>query len=43
MLEPFSADNIQITSKMLICELVIVGEVPDSYVNVPEEDILDVT
>ncbi|WP_425755005.1 sporulation protein YunB [Ihubacter sp. rT4E-8] len=43
VLEPFSADNIQITSKMLICELVIVGEVPDSYVNVPEEDILDVT
>ncbi len=43
ILEPFSAESIEIKSKMLICEVVILGEVPDSYVNVPKEDILDVT
>lgn len=43
VLEPFSAESFKISSKMLVCEVVIVGEVPDSYVNVPKEDILDVT
>lgn len=43
VLQPFAADTIQIKSKVLIAEVVIVGEVPGSYVNVPKEDILDVT
>lgn len=43
VLQPFSAESFKITNKMLISEVVIIGEVPDSYVNVPKEDILDVT
>lgn len=43
VLQPFAADTIQIKSKVLIAEVVIVGEVPESYVNVPKEDILDAT
>lgn len=43
VLQPFSADTIGIKNKVLIAEMVIVGEVPESYVNVPKEDILDVT
>lgn len=43
VLQPFSAENFKIKSKMLISEVVIVGEVPDSYVNVPEDSILDAT
>ena len=41
VLQPFSAENFKIKNKMLISEVVIVGEVPDSYVNVPENNILD--
>ncbi len=40
VLQPFSAENFKIKNKMLISEVVIVGEVPDSYVNVPENNIL---
>lgn len=43
VLQPFAADTINIKSKVLIAEVVIVGEVPSSYVNVPKDDILDVT
>lgn len=43
ILQPFSDRNIKIRSKVLISEAVIVGDVPESYVNVPKEDILDVT
>ena len=43
VLQPFSAENFKIKNKMLISEVVIVGEVPDSYVNVPENNILDAT
>ena len=43
ILQPFSDKNIKIRSKVLISEAVIVGDVPESYVNVPKEDILDVT
>ena len=43
VLQPFSAENFKIKNKMLISEVVIVGEVPDSYVNVPEDNILDAT
>lgn len=43
ILQPFSDHNIKIKSKVLVSEVVILGEVPDSYVNVPKEDILDAT
>ncbi|MGN0659347.1 MAG: sporulation protein YunB [Emergencia sp.] len=43
VLQPFSSKNFKTRSRMLISEIVIVGDVPDSYVYVPEEDILDVT
>ena len=43
VLQPFSAENFKIKNKMLISEVVIVGEVPGSYVNVPENNILDAT
>lgn len=43
ILQPFSKESVKITSKVLISEAVIVGDVPDSYVNVPKEDILDAT
>ena len=43
ILQPFSDRDIKIKNKVLISEAVIMGEVPESYVNVPKEDILDVT
>lgn len=43
VLQPFSANDFKLKSKMLIAEVVIIGEVPDSFVQVPKEDILDVT
>ncbi len=43
VLQPFSHENFKITTRMLLSELVIVGEVPENYVSVPKEDILDVT
>lgn len=42
-LAPFAAENFRVTTEVLVAEAVILGGVPDSYVNVPEEDILDVT
>lgn len=41
ILQPFSASNMSIKNKVLISEAVIIGDVPESYVNVPKEDILD--
>ena len=43
VLQPFSHENFKVTTRMLLSELVIVGEVPENYVSVPKEDILDVT
>ena len=43
VLQPFSHENFKVTTRMLLSELVIVGDVPENYVSVPEEDILDVT
>lgn len=40
---PFAYDTIETSTKVLIAEAVILGKVPSSYVQVPEEDILDVT
>ena len=43
ILAPFSRNNAQINRKVLLSEAIIVVRVPDIYVMVPEEDILDVT
>ena len=43
VLAPFSSRTICTSSTILIAEAVILGDVPDSYVEVPKEDILDVT
>ncbi|MEY8365262.1 sporulation protein YunB [Anaerovoracaceae bacterium 41-7] len=43
ILQPFSKESVKVINKVLISEAVIVGDVPDSYVNVPKEDILDAT
>ncbi len=40
---PLVSETFQVSTTVLIAEAVILGTVPDSYVNVPEEDILDVT
>lgn len=41
ILAPFSVDDIRVESSLLIAEAIIVGEVPESYINVPKEGILD--
>ena len=41
ILAPFTDKTTQINRKILLAEAVIVGKVPDSYVMVPEESILD--
>ena len=43
VLAPFSSRTFNTSSTILLAETVILGEVPDSFVQVPEEDILDVT
>ncbi len=43
VMAPASSKNLDISSTVLIAEAVILGGVPDSYVQVPKEDILDVT
>lgn len=43
VLAPFTEETFQIATSVLVAEAIILGHVPGSYVNVPEEDILDVT
>jgi len=43
VLAPFSSETFETSNTILVAEAVILGEVPDNYVQVPEEDILDVT
>lgn len=38
---PFMEENTQIQRKVLLAEAIIVGKVPDNYVMVPEDSILD--
>lgn len=38
---PFSEEEIQVETTLLVAEAVILGEIPDSYVQVPDRDILD--
>lgn len=43
VLVPFSSETFDIRGTIPIAEAVILGEVPHSFVQVPKEDILDVT
>ncbi len=43
VLAPFSSRTFQSSSTVLLAETVIIGNVPRSYIQVPEEDVLDVT
>lgn len=43
VLAPFAQETFEVATTVLIAEAIILGSVPGSYVNVPEEDILDVT
>ncbi|HHU18208.1 MAG TPA: sporulation protein YunB [Clostridiales bacterium] len=43
VLAPFSINNINIGNTILIAEAVIVGEVPDAYINVPPGSAMDAT
>lgn len=43
VLAPFTEETFLISTTVLISEAIILGNVPGSYVSVPEEDILDVT
>lgn len=43
VLSPFAAETFEISSTVLVAEAVILGKVPNSFVQVPKEDILDVT
>ncbi len=41
ILAPFTNETAEINRRFLIAEAIIVGEVPESFVNVPKESILD--
>ena len=41
VLQPFSSKSIEVNNRILLAEMVIVGDVPESYVNVPKDEILD--
>lgn len=43
VLAPFSMHHIEVESTILVAEAIILGKVPDSFVQVPQDDILDVT
>ena len=43
VLAPFSSKVFNVNNTVLVAEAVILGDVPNSYVQVPKEDILDVT
>jgi hypothetical protein len=43
VIAPLVSDTFEVSTTVLIAEAVILGTVPNSYVYVPEEDILDVT
>jgi len=43
VLAPFSANEVSVQNTVLIAEAVIVGRVPDSYINVPPGSAMDAT
>ena len=42
IVSPFSAENITLENEYLLAEVIVVGDVPDSYVIVPGDEVLDV-
>lgn len=42
VLVPFSSDTMKLKNTVLVAETIIVGDVPQSYIFVPERNILDV-
>lgn len=43
ILRPFSNKTYKIKSRVLAAQIILLGDVPGNYVNVPKEDILDAT
>jgi sporulation protein YunB len=43
VLAPFSINNINVQNTILVAEAVIVGEVPEAYINVPAGSAMDAT
>jgi sporulation protein YunB len=43
VLAPFSINNIEVENTILVAEAIIVGKVPNSYINVPEGSAMDAT
>lgn len=43
VLAPFSINNIAVQNTILVAEAVIVGEVPNAYINVPKDTAIDST
>lgn len=43
VLAPFSINNIEVQNTILVAEAIIVGEVPNSYINVPPGSAMDAT
>lgn len=42
MIVPLESETLRITTNIPIAETIIVGDVPEQYVNIPEEDILNI-
>lgn len=40
---PFSSSNIKVTTHIPVAETIIVGKVPQNYINVPKDEFLNVT
>ncbi|MEL7655428.1 MAG: sporulation protein YunB [Bacillota bacterium] len=43
VLAPFTINNINVQNTILVAEAIIVGEVPEAYINVPGDSALDAT
>lgn len=43
VLAPFSINNINVQNTILVAEAIIVGEVPNAYINVPKDTAMDST
>jgi sporulation protein YunB len=43
VLAPFSINNIEVQNTILVAEAIIVGEVPEAYINVPPGSAIDAT
>ena len=42
MIVPLVSENLRITTNIPIAETIIVGDVPEEYVNVPKENLLNI-